>query len=378
MTMTSERIESLMHEDRVFEPPVAGRENAYIKSMDEYRAVYKRSMDDPEGFWSDRTSELLTWYKKWDKALEWSFDPPEIKWFAGGELNVAYNCLDRHLTDGRRNKAAIIWQGENDKDVRVYTYQMLHDEVCRFANVLKKMGVKRGDRVALCAALVQGEELSARMRPAGLLGEARRKQGFVAAVVIDHERTPPAFEEGGGMVTRTTGLIVEDDHRWAARQIIAAVGPEVSATGLAFARIELLHRRFIRVQAGGLTQQLGQSISQRLQGIPDAPDPFGQCAAGKGHILTRRNLFEPIQRQVIEVFAGGHPGQQAWGSHAAIDDRRIDRRRRHGLAGAAGILRAVWRITKKRAGSMSSCSLMSSPIFTSADWHWPQVQASGS
>ncbi|NMC50128.1 MAG: acetate--CoA ligase [Desulfovibrio sp.] len=152
--MTSERIESLMHEDRVFEPPVAGRENAYIKSMDEYRAVYKRSMEDPEGFWSDRTSELLTWYKKWDKALEWSFDPPEIKWFAGGELNVAYNCLDRHLTDGRRNKAAIIWQGENDKDVRVYTYQMLHDEVCRFANVLKKMGVKRGDRVALYLPMV--------------------------------------------------------------------------------------------------------------------------------------------------------------------------------------------------------------------------------
>ncbi|KUG27803.1 acetyl-coenzyme a synthetase [hydrocarbon metagenome] len=154
MTMTSEKIESMMHEDRLFEPPMAGRENAYIKSLDEYRAVYKRSMEDPEGFWSDRTTELLTWYKKWDKTLEWSFDTPDIKWFAGGELNVAYNCLDRHLENGRRNKAAIIWQGEADKDVRVYTYQMLHDEVCRFANVLKKMGVKRGDRVSLYLPMV--------------------------------------------------------------------------------------------------------------------------------------------------------------------------------------------------------------------------------
>ena len=88
-------------------------------------------MDDPAGFWLDRTKELVTWFKEPDpsKVLEYDFSKPEIKWFQGGTLNVSYNCLDRHLTDGRRNKAAIIWQGEPDEDVKVYTYQMLHTEV---------------------------------------------------------------------------------------------------------------------------------------------------------------------------------------------------------------------------------------------------------
>ncbi len=96
----------------------------------------------------------MTWFSPWDKVLEYDFAKPEIKWFAGGKLNVAYNCLDRHLTDCRRNKAAIIWQGEKDEEVRTYTYQMLHDEVCRFANVLKKLGVKKGDRVGLYLPMV--------------------------------------------------------------------------------------------------------------------------------------------------------------------------------------------------------------------------------
>ena len=152
--MIADNIESLMHENRCYEPPVEGRDRAHVKSIEEYNAIYKRSIEDPDGYWGDRASELLTWFKPWDKVLEYDFDKPEIKWFAGGKLNATYNCLDRHLTDGRRNKAALIWQGEDDGQVRTYTYQMPHDEVCRVANVLRKMGVKKGDRVSLYLPMI--------------------------------------------------------------------------------------------------------------------------------------------------------------------------------------------------------------------------------
>jgi len=149
-----QKIESMMQEKRLFEPPVAGRDQAHVKSMAEYESHYKRSMDDPEGFWGDRAKELLTWEKPWSKVLEADMVKPEIKWFKDGKLNISYNCLDRHLENGRRNKAAIIFQGEPEEDVKVYTYQMLHTEVCRFANVLKKMGVKKGDRVSVYLPMI--------------------------------------------------------------------------------------------------------------------------------------------------------------------------------------------------------------------------------
>jgi len=154
MSVSEDKITSLLSERRIFEPPAEGRDSAFVQSLDEYRAAYQRSMDDPEGFWAERAEELVTWDKKWDKVLEWDFSKPEINWFKGGRLNMSYNCLDRHLTDGRRNKAAIIWQGEPEEDVRVYTYQMLYTEVCRFANVLKKKDVKKGDRVAIYLPMI--------------------------------------------------------------------------------------------------------------------------------------------------------------------------------------------------------------------------------
>ncbi|MDH4321831.1 MAG: acetate--CoA ligase [Desulfobulbaceae bacterium] len=154
MSAEEQKIESLMNEQRLFAPPAEGKEQAYVKSMAEYEAIYKRSMDDPEGYWGERAGELLTWDKKWDKVLQADMKTPSIKWFDGGRLNVSTNCLDRHLTDGRRNKAALIWQGEPEDDVKVYTYQMLHTEVCRFANVLKGMGVKKGDRVAVYLPMI--------------------------------------------------------------------------------------------------------------------------------------------------------------------------------------------------------------------------------
>ncbi len=154
MKETEDKITSLLSEGRVFEPPEKGRDQAWVKSMDQYQQDYQRSMDDPEGFWAKRAEELITWDKKWDKVLEWDFRKPEIKWFLGGRLNMSYNCLDRHLKNGRRNKAALIWQGEPEDDVKVYTYQMLYNEVCRFANVLKKKGVKKGDRVSVYLPMI--------------------------------------------------------------------------------------------------------------------------------------------------------------------------------------------------------------------------------
>ncbi len=148
------KIESLMHEERVFKPDKKLQKKAHVKSMKEYKELYKRSMDDPEGFWGDRAEELVSWFRKWRTVVKADMHKPKIEWFIGGQLNASYNCLDRHLEDGKRNKAAIIWQGEPEDDVRVYTYQMLHTEVCRFANVLKSKGVKKGDRVSIYLPMI--------------------------------------------------------------------------------------------------------------------------------------------------------------------------------------------------------------------------------
>lgn len=140
-------ITSMMEEKRVFYPPKELSEKAYVKSMDEYKALYKKSIEDPEGFWGE-LGEQLDWYKKWDKVLVEDFKEGKHEWFVGGKLNVSYNCLDRHLKTWRKNKAALIWEGEPEGESKTYTYQQLYYEVCKFANVLKKLGVKKGDRVA--------------------------------------------------------------------------------------------------------------------------------------------------------------------------------------------------------------------------------------
>ncbi|WP_319582360.1 acetate--CoA ligase [uncultured Pseudodesulfovibrio sp.] len=154
MTEEEKKIESMQKDGQIFQPDASMAEQAWIPSMDAYRADHKRALEDPDGYWGERATELLDWFSDFDSVLEADYDKPDFKWFSGGKTNVAYNCLDRHLIDGRRNKAALIWQGEPEEDVRVYTYQMLHTEVCRFANVLKKKGVKRGDRVSLYMPMI--------------------------------------------------------------------------------------------------------------------------------------------------------------------------------------------------------------------------------
>lgn len=120
----------------------------------EYRTLYRRSLEDPERFWAERAEELVSWSQRWHTVLEGNFKSENLSWFAGAKLNPTFNCLDRHLKNGRRNKAALIWQGENDEDTRVFTYQMLYAEVCRFANVLKKKGVCKGDSVAIYLPMI--------------------------------------------------------------------------------------------------------------------------------------------------------------------------------------------------------------------------------
>jgi acetyl-CoA synthetase len=142
-----------MKEDQVFMPPEEVRLKAYVKTMEEYKNLYQRSMDDPEGFWGE-LAEGINWYKRWDKVLEYDFHQPEIKWFINGKLNASYNCLDRHLSTWRSNKVALIWQGEPLEENRIFTYQQLHYHVCKFANVLKKFGVKKGDRVSIYLPMI--------------------------------------------------------------------------------------------------------------------------------------------------------------------------------------------------------------------------------
>ncbi|MCI0366082.1 MAG: acetate--CoA ligase, partial [Phycisphaerales bacterium] len=132
----------------MFPPSAEFASRAHITSLDGYETLSNRAAEDPEGFWAEIASEL-DWFERWKKVLEW--DVPFAKWFVGGKTNISHNCLDRHLKTWRKNKVAILWEGEPG-DVRALSYQMLHREVCRFANVLKSLGLKKGD----CATIYMG------------------------------------------------------------------------------------------------------------------------------------------------------------------------------------------------------------------------------
>src|SRR5437588_6167111 len=143
-------IHSSLHEQRVFAPSDEFQARAYIRSLEEYERLYREAAQDPETFWAGIAHELH-WFKPWDRVLEWNL--PFAKWFVGGKLNLSYNCLDRHVTTWRKNKAAIVWEGEPG-DSRTLTYQQLHREVCLFANALKSLGVGKGDRVTIYMPMI--------------------------------------------------------------------------------------------------------------------------------------------------------------------------------------------------------------------------------
>ncbi|MFN9721184.1 MAG: acetate--CoA ligase, partial [Planctomycetota bacterium] len=146
----SQSIQSMLKETRTFAPPATFAANAHIGSEQQYEAMWNRAKDDPAGFWGDMASNLH-WFRKWDHVIQGHM--PETKWFVGGKTNACYNCVDRHLQGASKNKAAIVWEGEPG-DTRVLRYQDLHREVCRFANVLRKLGVLTGDRVTLYMPMI--------------------------------------------------------------------------------------------------------------------------------------------------------------------------------------------------------------------------------
>ena len=174
-------IESILHESRMFNPPKEFAERAHIKSLAEYERICSEAAADPEGFWAEQAHDIH-WFRKWDKVLDWK--EPFAKWFVGGKLNISYNCLDRHLASWRKNKAAIIWEGEPG-EVRTLTYLQLHRQVSKFANVLKKLGVRTGDRVALYMPLVP--ELAVAMLACARIGATHTVifGGFSADAISD-------------------------------------------------------------------------------------------------------------------------------------------------------------------------------------------------
>ncbi len=143
-------IKSVLREQRVFDPPADLAETARVGSMEEYERLRQRADEDPDGFWAELARELH-WHQDFDKVVEWNL--PDAKWFVGGKTNIAYNCLDRHLQTERKDKPAIIWEGEPG-DKRTLSFAELHREVCRFSNALESIGVGPGDRVAIYMPMV--------------------------------------------------------------------------------------------------------------------------------------------------------------------------------------------------------------------------------
>jgi acetyl-CoA synthetase len=149
--MTQNSIESLLDEKRIFDPPSEFSKKAYIKSIEEYKQIYDKSIRDPESFWAQQAQQL-EWFKTWDKVHFWDAKKAICRWFEGGKLNASFNCLDRHLAT-RGDRIAIKWEGDGG-ETQSFTYKQLHMDVCKFANVLKSKGVKKGDRVAIYLPMI--------------------------------------------------------------------------------------------------------------------------------------------------------------------------------------------------------------------------------
>jgi acetyl-CoA synthetase len=156
----SQEIDSHMKENRVFAPDASFSQQAYVKNLHEYKELYNQSIADPDTFWAAMAEKELSWVKKWDRVLDYDFDTigekdgPFVQWFSGGQLNVSYNCIDRHVENGKGDKVAIHWQGEDARQKRDLTYADLHKEVSSFANVLKAQGAEKGTVVTLCMPMV--------------------------------------------------------------------------------------------------------------------------------------------------------------------------------------------------------------------------------
>jgi acetyl-CoA synthetase len=174
-------LSSILHEHRVFPPPAEFAAQAHVKSLEEYETLYRHSIQDPQSFWAEIASELH-WFAPWTSVLEWK--PPAARWFVGGKTNLCYNCVDRHALGDRRNKVAILWEGEPG-ETRTVTYGELHVEVQKFANVLKGLGIRKGDRVAIYMGMTP--ELAIALLACARIGAVHSVifGGFAANALVD-------------------------------------------------------------------------------------------------------------------------------------------------------------------------------------------------
>jgi acetyl-CoA synthetase len=180
-TTISPNLESILRENRVFPPPEDFAKRAHIRSMAEYEEIYRRSVADPEAFWAEAARELH-WFKPWEKVLDWNL--PWAKWFVGGAINLCYNCVDRHVENGRAEKTAILWEGEPG-EVRRLSYRELQADVQRFANALRCLGIRKGDRVAVYMGMTP--ELAIAILACARIGAVHSVifGGFAANAIID-------------------------------------------------------------------------------------------------------------------------------------------------------------------------------------------------
>src|SRR3954447_7566756 len=189
MAPTSSQIDTVMQEKRLFPPPKEFAANARIKSLADYQGLWDRAASDPPAFWGDLARDELHWFEPFEQALDWK--EPFAEWFAGGKTNVSFNCLDLNLTAGLGNRTAILWEGEPG-DTRKLTYAELHREVCKFANVLKQMGIESGDRVSIYMPMVP--ELAIAMLACARIGAVHSVifAGFSAEAIADRNRDAAA------------------------------------------------------------------------------------------------------------------------------------------------------------------------------------------
>ena len=138
----------------VYEPKEKFSAKSHVKSLDEYREIYDRSVADPEGFWAEQADQRITWFKKWHTVRQVDYHKAEIAWYLGGKLNVCYNCVDRHVEAGRGNETALIWEGNDPTESKSYTYADLHAEVQKAGNALKALGIEKGDRVCIYMQMI--------------------------------------------------------------------------------------------------------------------------------------------------------------------------------------------------------------------------------
>ncbi|MCU0669381.1 MAG: acetate--CoA ligase [Myxococcota bacterium] len=343
-------IESLLKEKRVFEPPKEFAKRAKW-SKREFTALRKLGEKSPERFWAQMAKRHVSWFKPWRKVLEWK--APYAKWFVGAQTNVSYNCLDRHLENGRRNKAALIWEGEPG-DSRVLTYGQLHREVCKFANVLKGLGVAKGDRVALYMPLVpeaviamlactrigaphsvvfggfSAESLRDRINDAGAKvvitadGGHRRGSAFALKPAVDEAVAGCPGVESVVVVQRTrqdTAMKPGRDHWWHA--LMATVSADCPP-----AKLDAEHPLFILYTSGTTGQPKGilhttggylTHVAATTQAIFDlGDDDVYWCTADVGWITGHSYVvYGPLANGATVLLYEGvptHPGPDRWWS----------------------------------------------------------------